>query len=79
MMNRAANMPKRYRALREQFERVLRGTTAERPRSASCSSYVNSNMGFAVSKLYIEKHFDEDAKNQVIKNKNTKSPKPTFE
>ncbi|CAF2118844.1 unnamed protein product [Rotaria magnacalcarata] len=66
MMNRAANMPKRYRTIREQFDRVLRGTNAERPRSISCGSYVNINMGFAVAKLYIKKYFDENAKNQSL-------------
>ncbi len=67
MMNRAANMPKRYRSIREQFERVFRGTSAERPRSITCGAYVNNNMGFAVAKLYIKKYFDENARNQVIK------------
>jgi predicted metalloendopeptidase len=65
MMNRAANMPKRYRAIRELFERVFRGTTAERPRLITCGMYVNVNMGFAVAKLYIKKHFDQNARNQV--------------
>jgi predicted metalloendopeptidase len=65
MMNRAANMPKRYRTIREQFDRAFRGTTAERPRSITCGAYVNSNMGFAVAKLYIKKYFDENARNQV--------------
>ncbi|CAF3073352.1 unnamed protein product [Rotaria sp. Silwood2] len=66
MMNRAANMPKRYRVIREQFDRVFRGTNAERPRSISCGAYVNNNMGFAVAKLYIKKYFDENAKNQSL-------------
>ncbi len=64
-MNRAANMPKRYRSIREQFDRVFRGTSAERPRSITCGAYVNNNMGFAVAKLYIKKYFDENARNQV--------------
>ncbi|CAF1075040.1 unnamed protein product [Adineta ricciae] len=66
MMNRAGNMPKRYRAIREQFDRVIRGTTAERPRSITCGVYVNTHMGFAVAKLYIKKHFDENARNQSL-------------
>ncbi|CAF0725068.1 unnamed protein product [Adineta steineri] len=66
MMNRAANMPKRYRTIKEQFERALRGTSAERPRSVTCGSYVNGNMGFAVAKLYIKKYFDENARNQSL-------------
>jgi predicted metalloendopeptidase len=66
-MNRAANMPRRYRTIREQFERVFRGTSAERPRSITCGAYVNNNMGFAVAKLYIKKYFDENARNEVFK------------
>ncbi|UJR31747.1 hypothetical protein I4U23_019225 [Adineta vaga] len=66
MMNRAANMPKRYRSIREQFDRTLRGTSAERARSITCGAYVNNNMGFAVAKLYIKKYFDENARNQSL-------------
>ena len=58
-------MPKRYRAIREQFYRVFRGTSAERARSITCGGYVNLNMGFAVGKLYIKKYFDENARNEV--------------
>ncbi len=68
-MNRAANMPRRYRSIREQFDRVFRGTSAERPRSITCGAYVNNNMGFPVAKLYIKKYFDENARNQVLKKK----------
>ena len=35
MMNRVTNMPKRYRSIREKFDRAFRGTTAERPRSTN--------------------------------------------
>jgi predicted metalloendopeptidase len=65
-MNRVTNMPKRYRLIREPFDQTLRGTTAERPRSIICGSFVNGNMGFAVSKVYIKQYFDENAKNQVM-------------
>ena len=71
MMNRAANMPKRYRSIKEQFARVLQGTNAERPRSILCGAYVNGNMGFAVAQLSIKAYFDENAKNQVHKMKTT--------
>lgn len=73
-MNRAANMPRRYRSIREQFERVFRGTNAERARSISCGAYVNNNMGFAVAKLYIKKYFDENARNQVSTRRSFFSP-----
>lgn len=65
MMNRAGNLPQSIRAIRDRFVRVFRGTTAEPPRTVSCGNFVNSNMGFAVSKLYIKDYFDENARNQV--------------
>ncbi|CAF1189094.1 unnamed protein product [Rotaria sp. Silwood1] len=71
MMNRASNMPKRIRSTREQFDRVFKGTTAEPSRANTCANYVNDNMGFAVSRLYVNKYFDDNARNQskeLIKN-----------
>ncbi|CAF1128115.1 unnamed protein product [Didymodactylos carnosus] len=66
MINRASNMPKYYRAIKDKFERVFRGTSAEKSRSTQCGNYVNINMGFAVSKLYIKQYFDESARNQSL-------------
>ncbi|CAF3791141.1 unnamed protein product [Adineta steineri] len=66
MMNRVSNMPKRYRATREPFDREFRGTSSEKPRSLTCGNYVNANMGFAVSKVYITRYFDENARAQSL-------------
>ena len=71
MMNRASSMPKNIRNTREQFDRVFKGTSAEPTRATTCSNYVNDNMGFAVSRLYIKNYFDDNARNQskeIIKN-----------
>jgi len=71
MMNRASSLPKKIRATREQFDRVFKGTSAEPSRAVTCSNYVNDNMGFAVSRLYVNNYFDENARNQskeIIKN-----------
>jgi len=65
MMNRVTNMPKRFRIVRDTFDRYFRGTTSERPRTLVCGNFVNVNMGYAVSKVYIENYFDENARNQV--------------
>jgi predicted metalloendopeptidase len=65
MMNRAMSLPRRIRSTREQFDRVFKGTSAEPTRTTTCSKYVNENMGFAVSKLYIKDYFDGAARNQV--------------
>ncbi|CAF4938123.1 unnamed protein product, partial [Rotaria sp. Silwood1] len=71
MMNRASSMPKRIRSTREQFDRVFYGISSEPARATTCANYVNDNMGFAVSRLYIRKYFDDNARNQskeLIKN-----------
>ena len=67
MMNQTENMPRRIRSIQEQFNRVLQGTNAEKSRTDKCGSYVNDNMGFVVSKLYVNSYFDENARNQVLK------------
>ncbi|UJR20406.1 hypothetical protein I4U23_023537 [Adineta vaga] len=64
LMNRAIYMPQHIRNTREQFDRVFKGTSAEPARSTVCTDYVNNNMGFAVSRLYVKKYFDDDARNQ---------------
>ncbi len=64
MTHRIDNMPKRFRSIKENFDHVFRGTTTERPRTAICGNFVNGNMGFAVSKVYIKKYFDNNARNQ---------------
>jgi predicted metalloendopeptidase len=64
MMNRASQMPRRIRNIREQFYRAFKGIRVEQNRVITCANYVNNNMGFAVSKLYIKKYFDDNARNQ---------------
>lgn len=65
IMNRVSDMPQEYRIFRDRFERIFRGTSAEPPRTILCGRYVNDKMGFAVSKLYINRYFDATARNQV--------------
>jgi membrane metallo-endopeptidase-like protein 1 len=71
MMNRAGSMPKRIQNIREQFDRIFKGNTVESTRGKICANYVNKNMAFAVSKLYIKKYFNDNARNQskdIVKN-----------
>lgn len=65
MMNLAMNMPRAVRQTREQFDRVFKGISSSPSRSTMCSNYVNDNMGFAVSRLYLKYYFDESARTQV--------------
>ncbi len=66
MMNRALNMPKKFRDIAQQFSYVNHGTSAEQPRPAICASYVNGVMALAVSKIYINQYFDKDARKEVL-------------
>lgn len=65
LMDEASNMPRAIRTIQDQFNRVFQGTNAAQPRTATCGTYVNDNMGMVVSKLYIKSYFDESARNQV--------------
>ncbi|CAF4912373.1 unnamed protein product, partial [Rotaria sp. Silwood1] len=65
IMSQIDNMPNRFRSIKQEFNKIFREITTERPRTITCATYVNNNMGFAVSKLYINKYIDKDARNQV--------------
>ncbi|CAF0916014.1 unnamed protein product [Adineta steineri] len=65
MMPLIGILPEQFRNIKENFNHVFGVTTAERARAVKCGSFVNSNMGFAVSKLYIKKYFDDNARNQL--------------
>jgi len=67
MMNRAWIISRRFRAIKQQFDQVFLGTTVAPSRATKCANYVNENMGFAVSKLYINKYFDKDARLEVFR------------
>ena len=66
LMNQAKNLPKKYRDIKQIFIQAYQGIITEPSRNTTCAIYVNDNMGLAVSKLYIRKYFDADARNQVI-------------
>ncbi|CAF0895927.1 unnamed protein product [Rotaria sordida] len=66
ILSRTSDMPQHIRIIRQRFDRIFRGTNTERPRTARCGSFVNRILGFAVSKLYIKKYFDENAFNESL-------------
>jgi predicted metalloendopeptidase len=67
MLDQAGHLPRDYRFLKEEFERVFEDVRSPPPRTIRCGYYVNNNMGFVVSKLYIKTYFDDNARNQVLK------------
>ncbi|CAF1105914.1 unnamed protein product, partial [Rotaria sordida] len=66
VLSRIDQMPKRFQIIQQNFFTVLTGTKSQKPRTTECATFVNTLMGFAVSKLYIQKYFDENARNQSM-------------
>ncbi len=67
MMDQAGHMPRNFRVIKEQFEEVFLDVRILPPRPVRCGYYVNNNMPFVTSKLYIKSYFDDSARNQVLK------------
>ncbi|KAL4221419.1 Membrane metallo-endopeptidase-like 1 [Mactra antiquata] len=65
-MNRVTNLPEKYRELRKEYHKAIYGSKPEQSRWRDCVNYVNDNMGNAVGRLFVSKHFDEDAKNNAL-------------
>lgn len=65
LMNLADDMPKQFREIKKQFNTKLQGSATQKSRKLTCATNVNSVMGLAVSKPYIKKYFDENARIQV--------------
>ncbi len=65
IMSQIDNMPKRFRMIKQEFTKIFREITIQRARTITCATYVNDNMGFAVSKLYLNKYIDKNDRYQV--------------
>lgn len=71
MMNRVNNLPEKYKAMMEEYQKKVFGKQADTPRWRDCMMFTKENMGNAVGRLFIEKYFDEEAKenaNEMIHN-----------
>ncbi|CAF5102939.1 unnamed protein product, partial [Rotaria sp. Silwood1] len=67
LMSQSEYMPKYIRNIKEQFNQVFQDTSTEELRTVECATYVNKHMGLVISKLYIKKYFDKNARNQSLK------------
>ncbi|CAF1545501.1 unnamed protein product, partial [Adineta ricciae] len=59
-------MPKRFQVIKQKLNDLMLGTSTKQLRSIECSTSVNNVMGFAISRLYIEKYFSEQTRNQLL-------------
>ncbi|CAH1775260.1 unnamed protein product [Owenia fusiformis] len=62
MSNRASSLTKDFRDIRQDYVKILYGTASDRSRWRQCVSYANDHFGMAVGKLFVNKAFDESAK-----------------
>ena len=60
-------MPKRFRSLKNEFNQIFEGISMRKSRKIECAHYVNSYMGLALSKLYIDKYFDPNSRKEVYR------------
>lgn len=58
-------MPKRFRILKNEFNQIFEGISTSRSRKIECVHRVNDYMGLALSKLYIDKYFDQNSRKEV--------------
>jgi hypothetical protein len=58
-------MPSRIRNIFKNTKTSILGVLDEEERNITCAKYVNKNMQQAVSKLYINNHFDSVARKEV--------------
>lgn len=65
VIHRIPNMPKRFRMILDKLKRSALGINHEPSRMMTCVDYVNDNMGFAVSKLYLDRYYDRIAREEV--------------
>ncbi|XP_052213119.1 neprilysin-1-like isoform X1 [Dreissena polymorpha] len=66
MKNRVDNLPKKYRELQVEYIKIIMGYSSETSRWRDCVTYVNNNLGNAVGRLFISRHFDENAKKNAL-------------
>ncbi|CAF1405819.1 unnamed protein product [Adineta steineri] len=66
MLDLNHKLPKQFQNIKENLNHVVGVTTTKRARAVNCGRFVNKHMGFAVSKIYIKKYFDDNIRNQVF-------------
>lgn len=65
LIHRIPNLSKRFRMIFDKLKKATLGMNDEPTRMMTCVDYVNDNMGFAVSKLYLNRYYDRVARHEV--------------
>lgn len=65
MMSQIDYMTKRFRLIKQEFNKIFQGIKIEKPRAIKCVNYITRYMGLPVSRLYIKTYFDENSRREV--------------
>jgi membrane metallo-endopeptidase-like protein 1 len=66
VMNRINNLPQSFINLRRNYNKAVHGIDQEQSRWRTCVNYVNENFGMAVGRIFVEAHFNEEAKANAL-------------
>lgn len=64
--NEVSFLPRKYKEIKLEFDKVYRGTKSILSRQIICSNYVADSMEYAVGRLYISQHFNHHSKEAVL-------------
>ncbi|XP_070560617.1 membrane metallo-endopeptidase-like 1 [Ptychodera flava] len=62
IMNRISQLSSKFSDVKQRYNEVLYGTASESARWQTCVGQVNSVMGFAVGRMFVDVHYDEESK-----------------
>ncbi|KAK4872108.1 hypothetical protein RN001_016232 [Aquatica leii] len=74
--HRVNNLDKKFQDAKQRFYYVLFGREKLPPRWQTCVTQVNSNMGMALGRMFVQRYFDEISKNDTLQM--TKEIKQSF-
>lgn len=60
------HLTEKYIHLKYEYKKVLEGITQEKPRWEKCITFVNNNMGMAVSAMFIQNNFKKESKEAAL-------------
>ncbi|XP_070560616.1 membrane metallo-endopeptidase-like 1 [Ptychodera flava] len=60
--NRISQLSSNFRDVKQRYNEVLYGAASESARWQTCVNHVNSAMGFAVGRMFVDVHYDEESK-----------------
>ncbi|XP_070562109.1 membrane metallo-endopeptidase-like 1 [Ptychodera flava] len=61
-MNKISQLSSNFRDIKQKYDEVVYGTASESARWKKCVGHVNNVMDFAVGRMFVDVHYDEESK-----------------